>query len=114
MLEDGVGNIVSALEMSHWDVALAAGFLLDRDKARSRGNGKTKCRSEATSSHSRSEYSSFVYNDNFTSSDSNDTTANNNQFHLSTTPADYSHCAAGVSGNSVADVNNEHIRPTRV
>jgi hypothetical protein len=119
ILEDGVEDVVSALEMSHYDVGRAHGFLLDRDKARSKGstNGKSKSRS------GRSEYSSsssFVCNENFSNSASKTDNSNNNNSHNGSGVRPefndyYSSAMLGTSGTTIGDaVNNEHIRPTRV
>jgi len=102
--------MLSALEMSHYDVTLASEFLLDRDKARSKGNrnGRSKSRTEITSR--ASEYSPFVCNANFTTQDNDGSPNNNNQDienSLNFNPCPNSSSAAG-------DVNIEHIRPTRV
>jgi len=109
LMMDDVQRVISVLEMSHWDVARAASFLLDNSisKNPSKGVVKVKCRSEITTTHSsRSDYSSTsVLNGSFTSSDS----SNNNN-----TPE-----SAGSNSSTFNNGNHEKngkdfVRPTRV
>jgi hypothetical protein len=100
LLLNDIGKVISALEMSHWDVARAAGFLLDSDKAKGRS---------ARPEFSSTRRSSNLYNANYSNSNqvfnNNDSNDINNSNEISSYPN-----STGVLGHA----ENDNIRPTRV
>jgi hypothetical protein len=108
LISDDIERVVSVLEMSHWDVARAASFLLD-NTSKSKGVVKVKYRSEAsTSGTGMSEYSSTssLSNGSFSSSDSSN---NNNTASASSIGSNGTNCS-----NSKERTGTEYVRPTRV
>jgi len=107
LLTGDIERVVSVLEMSHWDVARAAAFLMDSNTTKPKGVVKVKCRSEITIMSRRSEYSTSVSNNNF---DSNDNTNNNS---ITSTVSSSSNINSS-NGNHGDDINKDYMRPTRV